>query len=212
MMRPIGFEAVGPPATTLNPADTSASVTLSGGNLTALRNAVSADRWVSSRATTSKSAGKWYLEGTGLSTNFAILGAAAASFNVDDGASQCYMGSNNLSVGFDNFNGYIFTSGGIVATADDWTAVNSVAGAALDLDNDLYWFRKNPTGNWNGNPSADPATATGGLSLPAALAGANLVFPGVSVYAESSNPSKIKINFGAAAFSGAVPGGFAAWT
>jgi hypothetical protein len=40
---------------------------------------------------------------------------------------------------------------------------------ALDVDNQLYWVRVGPTGNWDNSPSANPATDTGGIALPASF-------------------------------------------
>lgn len=63
------------------------------------------------------------------------------------------------------------------------------------------WFRRNG-GIWNGNPSADPATGVGGISL-ATVAGQTL-FPTVQGTGDASQT----VNFGATAFANAAPAGF----
>lgn len=65
----------------------------------------------------------------------------------------------------------------------------------------LAWASVNG-GDWNGNPAADPATATGGVDITAVGGGA--LFPMV----HTSGSGHQTFNFGNAPFSYAVPSGF----
>lgn len=69
------------------------------------------------------------------------------------------------------------------------------------------WYRVNG-GNWNANPSANPSTNTGGVSL-AAVAGVPLFAVGL-VNAGATNDNQTA-NFGATAFANAAPAGFPAY-
>jgi hypothetical protein len=79
----------------------------------------------------------------------------------------------------------MFFNGSIMVTLPPY-----VSGArlchALDLDNHLYWGRVGPTGSWNNSPSANPATDTGGLALPASF-WASPVGPAVNLYTPSDS-------------------------
>jgi hypothetical protein len=79
-----------------------------------------------------------------------------------------------------------------------------VIGIAVDFGAALIWWRVAPSGNWNGSGTANPATGTGGISI-SALTGP--LYPYSSLFTSGDNATA---NFGAGAFSGAVPSGFAA--
>lgn len=196
--------------TTLNPADKSVAITLSVGNLTATRNLFEASRWVSARATTSKSTGKPYFEATALSNSDAshavVVGLALAAFNVDDGASQCVLGFDlaGASVGYDSGDGTIQVGRALLATAAPWISAGVVVQIASDLTAHLFWARV-VGGLWNGDGAADPATGVGGLTIPSGS-----LIPAVSAF-NTSPADSIRVNFGQSAFTGTVPAGFAAW-
>ena len=65
------------------------------------------------------------------------------------------------------------------------------------------WARLN-NGNWNGNPSADPVTGVGGIDLSAMIG--TTMFP----TAQGTGDAETFCNFGASAFSQAVPSGYTA--
>ena len=82
----------------------------------------------------------------------------------------------------------------------------SIVGVAVDLVNELIWFRVCPSGNWNGSSTANPATATGGYSIGAISSPLKPVY----VFAGfTASGDVVTANFGATAFSGTVPSGFA---
>lgn len=210
---PLGEQAavIPPSGTTLNPSDKSASLSLALANLEAIRNAVTADRWVSARATTSKTVGKWYFEGQNVNPNIGsatacAIGLAAAAFNVDDLVSQCLLGYDpaGVSIGFTTDGQYIQQMA-IAPTAQTWKTAAAFSQVAADLTARLFWARA-LGGLWNDSPSANPATGAGGISILSAAP----LFPGVSAY-NLTTPNTIICNFGASAFAGAIPAGFSAW-
>ena len=179
--------------TTWNPSDLF-NVTLSGSNLTA---SCSGSGGV--RGATSRSSGKYYWECTWtINTNNLASGLAIGS------ASLTSPGTGSVTVR--RLSGDIF-----VETTDTFSPLNSgnpipqssVIGCAVDLSAQLIWFRLAPSGNWNGSGTANPATATGGISI-STISGA--LFPMMS----GLTGDIVVANFGGSAFSGAVPAGFTA--
>jgi hypothetical protein len=180
--------------TTWNPADKSATMTLSGGNLVAT--GTGAIAWV--RAVDKKTTGKfyWELTATAWSNSNSGLGfcpSGLANPNLASGAGLCAVYAT----------GIIFVNGTNVGTLGARSA-GDIIGIALDVGAQLAWFRVAPSGNWNGSGTASPGTGVGGLSLTSItnvddcpLAG---FYPGTSESATA--------NFGDSAFSGAVPSGF----
>jgi hypothetical protein len=79
-------------------------------------------------------------------------------------------------------------------------ASGNVIGIATDLDNREIWFRVAPSGNWNNSGTADPATNTGGITIPAGTMVPFCTF--------NASPITFAANFGASSFTGAVPSGF----
>lgn len=132
--------------------------------------------------------------------------------------------------------GTIRAGGVLLATADAWIANTSVQ-IAMDLNAPQFWVRSG-TGDWNGDPSADPATYSGGLALPALIASRPMRFwtrqdggnwnndptadpatnvggfdmaplLGYTLYVTgAANNATITYNFGSTGFSYAVPMGF----
>lgn len=88
--------------------------------------------------------------------------------------------------------GYMFTPGHVCCMA-------------TDLDNQRMWFRID-NGNWNNDPTANPATNVGGVDISAATGG----FEVKPVVACVDNNIHGTANFGGAAFAFTVPAGFTA--
>jgi hypothetical protein len=189
-----------PPATTTwNPSDKNASITLSGGNLTA---ASSAGSFVSLRAIASHSTGKFYRENTVVqSANPNNINAGGIA-NSTAGLSN-YMGVDTNSVS-------IFGAGGVflnnvnIATVAAY-GVGDVLCDAVDLGALLIWFRTNG-GLWNNSGTANPATGAGGISI-ASLAGGPYL-PSASM---DTTIDIMTANFGATAYAQSVPSGFGNW-
>jgi hypothetical protein len=188
--------------TTFNPSDKSANITLSGGNLTAENNTTTTFAIV--RATTGKSSGKWYFEGT--SDGIGAGGGAGIFGLVGSGVATSQYLSQSDGVGY--FDTGSINRGGSTITSglSNWKAATSNIQCAVDFDNGRVWFRKSGD-NWNNSGSADPASNVGGVDISSLSA---TLYPGVSLY-DNTTPDKITINFGGAAFTGSIPSGFSAW-
>lgn len=160
---PSGFSSS---VNTWNPADKSANISLTGGNLTASASSASVGG-VRGHVIT----GKYYFEvtcagtvadsGVGLATLAADLTGPSriAGVNVANGA--VFMGTI-----FYYYISTAFVSGDIVCVA-------------ADLPNNTIWFRKNGD-LWNNSSTADPATNTGGINMM-------WVFPVASVLARQGS-------------------------
>lgn len=179
-------------ATTWNPADTSANMTLSNGNLTA----TSTNFSVGTRAAAGLNSGKSYFEVTmanGASTADGIgIGLASASLAATLPVGTAGVAPNSIFVN------------GVSVLAFPGITNGSIIGIAVDLTAQLIWFRIAPSGNWNNSGTANPATGTGGVSISSISSGA--LYPIYQVGAATGHSATA--NFGASAFSGAVPSGF----
>lgn len=187
-----------------------AGITFSNGNLTALGGAgmtLSTPGMAQSRE--GKKAGKWYVEFTcvAVSGNGDGVGLIPAW-----GIPLTFIGGT-LAGAHDQGWGY-FTSNHVVHAASTQTSVNNttwgagdVIGMAIDLDNSLLWFNTNG-GAWVGTSGTpNPATGTGGFSISGFNPALARVYPGVNL---SGSAAQFTANFGASAFAGTVPSGFAA--
>jgi hypothetical protein len=79
----------------------------------------------------------------------------------------------------------------------------NIIGIAIDLNKRLIWFRLCPSGNWNGNATADPVAGVNGVSI-----GALFPTPIYALAAFQTSGEVVTANFGDTAFSGALPGGY----
>jgi hypothetical protein len=189
---PFGF-------TTWSTTDKSASMTLSGGNLIATASAGA----VGVRGKDPKRTGKYYVEYTSTTTQNpgSMVGFATAATPLASGlTSSAIEFASSTTRSFDSF-GNIIASG----SAGGFTT-GSVVGAAIDLDAGLIWFRLSPAGNWNGSATNNPATSVGGLSITGTGLGQGIdAYPFTLLIVAAAS---VTANFGASAFTGAVPAGF----
>lgn len=184
---------------TLNPSDKGANITLSNGNLTATGGAASS--FQSIRSQTSRSTGKYYWEWT---VGQKGINNGVAGFLNSTASLATYIGADANGIG-------LVTNGQVVQSASFTSYLSTIAngdvcGLAIDLDAHLLWVRDG-AGNWNGSGTANPATGSGGISLPSGL-NSGSVFAGISVFNSSDFSTA---NFGGSAFSQTVPAGFSAW-
>ena len=101
--------------------------------------------------------------------------------------------------------GHIYLAGVPAGPTLGARANGDIIGVALDLVNQLIWFRVAPSGNWNGSGTANPATGVGGVSLQS-IAGVGVpLYP--YAYLQGSGQA-YTANFGDSAFTGAVPASF----
>lgn len=184
-------------ATTWNPADHSANMSLSNGNLTA-----TTTNWsVGVRSITGYSSGKYYLEIT-MANGSGTIDAVGLGTITSDLTSQLPVGT----VGVAGANVWV-NGASVQAGWSGFPANGTVVGIAVDLSAQLIWFRAAPSGNWNNSGTANPATATGGTSFSVLGAGVKL-YPLFEVGAGTGHAATA--NFGGSAFSGTVPSGFTA--
>jgi len=182
-------------AKTWNPSD-QVNITLSNGNLTATNPTAAGGI----RADCSASSAKVYFEVTmttwvnsNVGVGVAVATSALASIATNLTGVAALFKNGNI-----NINGTFLINIGTRSNGN-------IIGIAVDPVAKLIWFRVAPAGTWNGSGTADPATGTGGFSF-SALSGA--VYPIFST--ASTVNERATGNFGATAFSGAVPSGFSA--
>ena len=193
--------------TAWNPADQSANIILSNSNLTATISTGATDNAVRSTKSHATS-GKYYAEftanfgaapgadtGVGIATSTAVLTSVGAT---STNALLCYVSGN------------IYFNGSFTTTNVGSGINTGVICMAIDLDNKTSWFRLN-NGPWNNpNAGANPATNTGGNSISAVFSGSTAAYA-IFTANYNANVPAITANFGATAFSFAVPSGFVAW-
>ncbi|MDR7062006.1 MULTISPECIES: hypothetical protein [unclassified Sphingopyxis] len=194
----------GPTIYALNPADKSGQIALSNGDRTA-RKAIGGIGWRSARSVTSHTSGKYYWEWTPDEFSGSFIGAG---FQTGAANLESYSGSQDVSLGLIN-EGSLFRNGGATASGIGGMSEGDTIAMAIDLDNSLVWFRRNG-GNWNGSGTANPATATEGFALNAAMVtGTPAIFASASVQADPGD--QLTVNFGQVPFGSAPPSGFTAW-
>jgi hypothetical protein len=184
--------------TTWNPADIS-NMTLSLGNLRATSSATGG----AVRGTTAHTTGKFYWEYAFTTATSIYTDAGLASLAVSlpsvagspTGAVQQYA-DNTFGLRVNGNNAFIAIG-----------ALNGLSCSfAVDYGAQLLWVRIAPSGNWNASGTANPATGTGGVSI--SMFGATAMYP---VCCCNNVGDVITANFGASAFVGAMPAGFASY-
>lgn len=167
---PVGYSAWDSSgATTFDPAHKGADITLSGGNLSVSRS--NTNSWETAWSTTFHYTGKFYFElacGTLSNTsNGQALGLGGTRFTGD--LIGFNMGSSFASLcgGFELWWPQNVPSGTVA-----WGAGQTVC-CAVDLDNNLIWFRNGALGNWNGSALNNPATGVGGITMLRAVSMVN---------------------------------------
>jgi len=186
-----------PTYATWNPSDKSPYLILSGGNLTVTG---SGSTWGGVRATKGKASGKWYWETTlqgngGNAGMFGIANATAAITPLFNQANS-YMYCPVLGCGRSYVNWVGATT--VALTGQAPSATGDILMFALDMDNGAYYMGRNGIWYNSGNP-ASGSTKSGALAT--GLSGT--VYPGVA-----TNLNTATTNFGASAFTYAVPAGF----
>lgn len=183
---------------TWNPADKTAAMTLSNGNLTAFSSDGSA---VGTRSTTSHSSGKYYWEvtvnhdGGGFDVNIGVANGSASLVSANANNILCFNG-----------NGQVWVAGSL--TFNYGTAISNVGSPlqlALDAGNMLFWVRGDIGTQWNSNGTANPATGVGGQPVPA---GAVFACCGMGVVAANGT---LTANFGGTSYVNSPPAGFGNW-
>jgi hypothetical protein len=212
LLNPYRFESA-PPVITydftyLNPNDKSSNLTLSGGNLTAVRN--SGSGWASVRSAVGKNKGKWYFEVLN-NANGSTDGDAMWGFMRNTDSLATYPGNSSLgttSMGWEpnlTPNSAKFQNGSLGAVSGYGRATSGqYSYFAIDLDAGKLWVKNSSGSGWAGG--GDPAAG----SSPTFTFTANLnLYVTIGAF---SNPQSATVNFGATSFNGSVPSGFnAGW-
>jgi len=190
-------------ASTWSTTDKSASLTLTGSNLIA----TAAATGQSVRGKDPKRTGSYYLEYTlGTIASGCLFGFATARTPLGTGslvaASFSVGATAGTNAAYDAF-GTLITG---LGTQSPGPTTGALVCAAINLTTGLIWFRVGAAGNWNNNAANNPATNVGGISLSGTGLGQGIdAYP--FVYLNTSGNS-VTANFGATAFTGAVPAGF----
>ena len=203
-------------ATTWNPSDKTASVTLSGGNLTATTASTAAYQGV--RSTSSKSTGKVYFEITvvsvgGFSGGALYMGLASSGQSLTGqpgDSSQDGIGYTANGAGIE-FNGSVdigynlsIANGDILCFAIDFGA----------KDGWVARSRSGTLGPWNNNFGGTGNPATGAFGWQHShSANCNTVFGKDPLYiaAFCYQNSEVTLNVGNTSFAQSPPSGFSAW-
>lgn len=180
---------------------TTVNTTLSNGKLTATHSNTTA--FAGARVLHAKSSGKYYFEVTldaafSTGNGLGVLLSTGTFTNLINDGTNCfaiYYGSGN-----------VWGNGAASGKTLGALSVGNVIGIAVDLTGHLGWARKG-SGNWNGDPSANPATGTGGVTI-----NSGAFDPAVGFGSSSSANGAYTGNFGASAYANAAPSGFGNWT
>ena len=192
--------------TILNINDHTSNTVLSNGNLTLTAFKPQTLTGLG-RAVDNYTSGKFYFEATvtgamvGLSLGLGICTATAIASSLHSVATG---GAIYLQISGDEYEVYC---NGTLEYSSLAAGNGTNIGIAVDLTNQLIWFRGFPTANWNNNSLANPATGTDGIALPFSGIG---LYPVASTGINNSTDQVITFNFGASAFAGVVPSGFTA--
>jgi hypothetical protein len=188
------------PTTTFN-GTPSAGVVLSNGNLTVTHGTVNNGTGV--KSLTVKSTGKYYFEVKVQVTTSNTNGAGIAPSPGGAFTDPTVNAVNGFGAGFGPTNTFIYANNVSTAKNLGITSVFDVFSFAIDLTARLGWIRRN-FGLWNNDPAADPATGTGGVTIPAGALAPYVRFT------NGTATDALTANFGASLFANAVPSGFTA--
>jgi hypothetical protein len=181
------------------------NATLTNGNLTATHSNSTANS--GARTASTKTTGKYYFEVTinlnGVTSGIEILkGSAAYATGGAFTSETVVLVGNGGGTPF----GQVLANSGATGFALGAITGTVTLGVAVNFTNTLVWFRIAPSGNWNGNGTADPATNTNGATISGAIGGSSAAGPTVLFNGNSSETATF--NFGASAFSGSAPSGY----
>jgi hypothetical protein len=183
-----------------NPGDKDSFISLSNNNLTASN---TPGHLSSVRATTARTTGKYYFEGT-----LTLVGAAQTGIGISLGGLALGTGigvTSPTGVCGLNQTGTVYKDGGPLSVVFPGLTNGMVVGVAFDAGSGLVWFREGAAGNWNANAGNNPTTGIGGVSVT----GPGPYYPIASF--SNFSPEQTTGNFGATSFVGIIPSGFTAW-
>lgn len=192
---------------TLDPATKGAHITLSNGDLSATSSPTGA---ASAITTTSKTSGKWYIEWTYPSIAGPAQGGWFAGITGVGFSTAGALGDAADSIGIAD-SGSVFMNSSFQQTdGGGQRGLGDVTGVAIDIDNQLIWFKRLTGGsfNWNNSGSNNPSTGVGGISFAAVT---SPYFAGFGFVTTASTIGPFTLNVGATTFTGSAPAGFSPW-
>lgn len=197
-----------------NSSQTAATITLSGSPaLTGTDNTGAAGGMFGSESVISSSppGGNvgYYMEHTIAGTGFSsTTDNAGVGWGNTSALTNNYCGFDDNAIGwFPDGHWYVNnTSIGTGATYN-WTSGTILLCLAVDVVHSLIYGRVGTSGNWNGSPTANPATQTGGVSFNIGTITANPMVPGAGLFS-TTTPDSIVAAFDQASWQGTPPSGF----
>ena len=187
-------------AVTMDPGSKGSNIVLSNANLTAT-GAATTDAHVNS--TTSRIAGKVYVETTCTGYARGLVGIANAAANLNS-----YAGNDANGLSSFGTDGIFYLSGNPQTPhANTWGAGNVVC-IAIDFGAKLIWERTDG-GVWNLGGAADPGTGVGGLDF--SPGGLNLFGPYFFALSPGDATTILTVNFGNTTFAQTPPTGYGKW-
>jgi len=193
---PVVYETIGVAVplvpTNWNPADKSASVNLTNSNLTATATAAN----TGARGVKGLATGKIYFEAT-------LVNQTSVATAIGVALGTATLGLTATTTAILRENAQVWINATQVGTVGGGALVNgTIACIAVDIGAGLIWFRRGAAGTWNPSGTGDPAAGTSGLALTGMT---GTLYPNCIMAASTDAWTA---NFGASAFSGAVPAGF----
>ena len=190
---------------TFDPAKKSTNAVLSNGNLTI---ATVPAAYSSALTITGQTLGKRYAEWT---VN-ALGGSSAISIGIGNVSANLgsIAGTDTNSCGWSRFDNSFRFNNSQVAAPIGTVSAGSRLDVAVDFGLPDMWIR-GPSGLWNNNASANPATGVNGLRALSYATLNTLFASALYLMGSAFSNSQGTINTGDTAFSGAMPAGFIAW-
>lgn len=153
-------------ATYWDAVNKTADITLSNGDLTATH--TSGTNYGNVRSVHSFNYGKRYIRFTpvtiGTFNGAACAGLGNTSYGWTSVSPSNYLGFDSNGIGF--YDNGLWLNGVNVLPWSSGIATGQVVEFAVDYDAKLLWVRVNG-GDWNGSPTANPATGVGGVDISA---------------------------------------------
>jgi hypothetical protein len=185
-------------ATTWNPSDKDANITLSNGDLTAAAT-VHADTCV--RSTVSKNWGKLYLEF--VASAVGNMEGPIVGFGTSQASLTNYVGSDNKAwgyfIGVGDTAAYRYYNGSSVRFGFGNGAAGNTIMLAIDFNLGMIWAGHQGTWQLSGDPAAGTNPIFSGVALAPLFVMADVRF------------STLVANFGASSFTYTPPSGFQSW-
>jgi hypothetical protein len=199
--------------TTWDPSAKGANITLSNGNLTCTSTTTASSTTHGTGGYIGSAALLLYFEAT-VNTVINSLNSWAIGISSSGSGLAQYLGQSSIGTGLYQ-NGKVLNNTLTITTIFTFAA-GAVIGVAVNFTAQKVWFTINGT-TWNNAAigSQNPATNTGGITTtannnPFIVSGTYQTV--VPAFGTNSNTGNIgTANFGATAFSYAVPSGFTAW-